>query len=110
MRHSAERRLPEARSSLASNHNVPAITDRGIVGPCKTSNATSRCASAGNATGLVLEGIDLKTAQTRLGHTDPRLTLGIYAQATTEGDRQAGDRLGDRFLPRRDNDSGRGLA
>ena len=27
-----------------------------------------------NATGLVLEGIDLKTAQTRLGHTDPRLT------------------------------------
>jgi integrase len=63
-----------------------------------------------NATGLVLEGIDLKTAQTRLGHTDPRLTLGIYAQATTEADRQAADRLGDRFLPRRDQDRGRGLA
>jgi len=63
-----------------------------------------------NATGLVLEGIDLKTAQTRLGHTDPRLTLGIYAQATTESDRQAADRLGERFLPRRDQDRGRGLA
>lgn len=63
-----------------------------------------------NATGLVLEGVDLKTAQTRLGHTDPRLTLGIYAQASTEADRQAAERLGDRFLPRRDNDSGRGLA
>jgi integrase len=47
-----------------------------------------------NATGLVLEGIDLKTAQTRLVHTDPTLTLGIYAQATTEADRQAAERLG----------------
>lgn len=62
-----------------------------------------------NPTGLVLEGIDLKTAQTRLGHTDPRLTLGIYAQATTKADRQAADRLGDRFLPKRDHKSGRGL-
>ncbi|MDF1595814.1 MAG: hypothetical protein P1T08_06935 [Acidimicrobiia bacterium] len=61
------------------------------------------------AAGLVLEGVDIKTAQTRLGHTDPRLTLGIYAQATTEADRQAADRLGDRFLPRRDQDRGRGL-
>jgi hypothetical protein len=52
-----------------------------------------------NATGLVLEGIDLKTAQTRLGHTDPRVALGIYAQATTEADRPATDRLGERFLP-----------
>jgi integrase len=63
-----------------------------------------------NATGLVLEGIDLKTAQTRLGHTDPRLTLGIYAQATTEADRQAADRLGERFLPRPDQGRGRSLA
>jgi integrase len=61
-----------------------------------------------NATGLVLEGIDLKTAQTRLGHTDPRLTLGIYAQATTEADRQAAERLGERFLPRRNRDQGQG--
>ena len=36
-------------------------------------------------------------------------TLGIYAQATTEADRHAADRLGDRFLPRRDQDRGRGL-
>jgi integrase len=46
----------------------------------------SACAQAGlkwvqfhdlrraNATGLVVEGIDIKTAQKRLGHTDPRLT------------------------------------
>lgn len=51
-----------------------------------------------NATGLVLEGVDLKTAQSRLGHTDPRLILAIYAQATTEADRAAAERLGERFL------------
>jgi integrase len=51
-----------------------------------------------NATGLVVEGVDIKTAQTRLGHTDPRLTLGIYAQATTEADRAAAQRLGRRFM------------
>jgi len=37
--------------------------------------------------------VDLKTAQTRLGHSDPRLTLAVYAQATTEGDRVAAERL-----------------
>jgi hypothetical protein len=30
-----------------------------------------------NATALVLEGVDVKTAQARLGHSDPRLTLAI---------------------------------
>lgn len=63
-----------------------------------------------NATGLVHEGVDLKTAQTRLGHTDPRLTLAIYAQATTEADRAAADALGERFLGRERRDTGRGLA
>jgi integrase len=51
-----------------------------------------------NATGLVAEGVDLKTAQARLGHSDPRLTLAIYAQATTEGDRTATERMGNRFM------------
>lgn len=61
-----------------------------------------------NVTGLVVEGVDMKTAQHRLGHTDPRLDLGIYAQATTEADRAAADKLGQRFLPRPDRDRGRG--
>jgi integrase len=50
------------------------------------------------ATALVLDGVDLKTAQTRLGHSDPRLTLAVYAQATTAADRSAADRLGKRFF------------
>jgi integrase len=51
-----------------------------------------------NATAMVLDGVDVRTAQARLGHSDPRLTLGVYAQATSEGDRAAAKRLGARFL------------
>jgi integrase len=53
-----------------------------------------------NATFLVQAGIDMKTAQVRLGHSDPRLTLGVYAQATTQADRAAADRLADLMKPR----------
>jgi hypothetical protein len=58
-----------------------------------------------NATGLVAEGVDVKTAQSRLGHSDPRLTLAVYAQKTTEGDRQAADLLASRFM--QDSDASR---
>ena len=54
-----------------------------------------------NATALVLDGVDLKTAQTRLGHSDPRMTLAIYAQASTDADRAAAELLGLRFMPSR---------
>lgn len=52
-----------------------------------------------NATALVREGVDVKTAQARLGHSDPRLTLAVYAQAVGEADRSAADKLGEVFLP-----------
>ncbi len=39
-----------------------------------------------NATHLVAAGVDIKTAQVRLGHSDVRLTLETYAQALTEAD------------------------
>ena len=51
-----------------------------------------------NATALVLDNVDLKTAQTRLGHSDPRLTLAVYAQASTAADRAAVDSLGAHFF------------
>ncbi len=51
-----------------------------------------------NATGMVLDGVDLKTAQTRLGHSDPLLTLAVYARATTAADAAAAEVLGTRFL------------
>lgn len=52
------------------------------------------------ATYMVLDGLDPKTAQGRLGHSDPRLTLAVYAQATSEGDRRAATALAGRFDPR----------
>jgi len=52
-----------------------------------------------NATGLVADGVDVRTAQARLGHADVRLTLEIYAQATTEADRAAAEKIGQRFEP-----------
>jgi integrase len=51
-----------------------------------------------NATAMVAEGVDVKTAQARLGHSDPRLILAVYAQATTEGDRSAAEKLGARLM------------
>ena len=50
------------------------------------------------ATAMVTEGVDVRTAQARLGHSDPRLTLSVYAQATGDADRAAADRLGAHFL------------
>jgi hypothetical protein len=49
------------------------------------------------STQLVLANVDMKTAGTRLGHSDPRLTLAVYAQATPEADRAAAATVGDRF-------------
>ena len=60
-----------------------------------------------NITGMVAEGVDMKTAQTWAGHTDVRVLLGIYAQATTEADRQAAVRLADRFMRPTSEDCGR---
>jgi integrase len=53
-----------------------------------------------NASTLVAAGVDVKTAQTRLGHSDPRLTLAIYAQAVPEADRAAALALGRKFFQR----------
>jgi hypothetical protein len=42
---------------------------------------------------MVLDGVDVKTAQARLGHSDSLLTLAIDAQSTSEGDRSAAEHL-----------------
>ena len=62
-------------------------------------------------TELVKAGVDIKTAQARLGHASPMTTLKIYAPATAEADREAANRVGERFRPvdRMLTDSSRGL-
>jgi integrase len=52
------------------------------------------------ATALVASGVDVKTAQTRLGHSTPALTLQTYARATQAGDRAAADAVGNFFRSR----------
>jgi integrase len=49
-------------------------------------------------TALVEEGVDIKTAQTRLGLSE-QVMLRVYAQATERADREAAGRVGDRFRP-----------
>lgn len=50
-----------------------------------------------NASVMVAERVDVKTAQTRLGHADVRTTLQLYALATSIADRLAADILDRRF-------------
>jgi len=59
-----------------------------------------------NATTLVAEGVDVKTAQARLGHSDVRLTLDVYAQAVPAMDRAAAEVVGAHYTPATDR-SGR---
>jgi integrase len=51
-----------------------------------------------SATGLVAAGVDVKTAQSVLGHTDARVTLDLYAQVVNEQQKAAADAMGARFL------------
>lgn len=53
------------------------------------------------ATALVASGADVKTAQNRLGHSSSRMTLDIYARATSEADRIAADAVGHFLRPSR---------
>lgn len=48
-----------------------------------------QCPRHANATQMVAGGTDPKTAQTRLGHSDIRLTLGLYSDAVEAADRKA---------------------
>jgi integrase len=54
---------------------------------------------------MVAEGVDVKTAQRRLGRANVSLTLQVYARASIEADRRAADLVGERFRPR----DGRGM-
>jgi integrase len=79
---------------------LPAISDAGCVG------AGFHDLRRANATLMVANHVDVKTAQTRFGHSDVRLTIGLYADAVDERDRQAADVLGSLLHGPRD---GRGI-
>jgi integrase len=54
------------------------------------------------ATAWAGAGIDIRTAQHRLGHATSRLVLELYAHATTEDDRAAAQSIGDRLFAAND--------
>lgn len=56
------------------------------------------------ATALVAAGVDIKTAQRRLGHSSPHVTLALYARATASADRQAAELVGDMLRSHRSID------
>ena len=49
---------------------------------------------------MVAAGVDLKTAQRRLGHANVTLTMQVYARATAEADRRAAELVAEQFHPR----------
>ena len=49
------------------------------------------------ATQLLANGVDVKTVQARLGHSDPAITLKWYAHASEKNDRKAGNLIGALF-------------
>lgn len=69
----------------------PAVEAAGLVG------ANFHDLRRTNASIMVAGGVDVKTAQRRLGHSDVRLTLELYAQATSAADRTAAETLGASF-------------
>jgi len=50
-----------------------------------------------NATGLVAEEVDIKTAQAMLGHSNVQLTDGLYAQAVVNLGAPAAESMAARF-------------
>jgi integrase len=52
------------------------------------------------ATLLIAGGADVKTTQSRLGHSSPTITLALYTDKVDERDRAAGEALADYLTPR----------
>ena len=49
------------------------------------------------ATQLLANGVDVKTVQARMGHSNAAITLNWYAHAVEENDRKAAQVIGDLF-------------
>ena len=76
---------PLRRSHFRSRVWVPACTRAGLVG------VGFHDLRRTNATILVALGTSIRDAPELLGHDDPRMLLGVYAQATETGKRAAVD-------------------
>ena len=71
---------------------IPACRDAGLEG------FQFKMLRTANATVMVALAVDVKTAQTRVGHRRATTTLDVYAQPTATADRGAAEVLGNHFL------------
>ena len=55
------------------------------------------------ATQLLANGVDVKTVQSRLGHSDASLTLNQYAHAIPDNDEKAAQLVGELFARRQNS-------
>jgi integrase len=79
---------------------LPALERVGLASPRLTFHALRHAA----ATSWVAAGVDIRTAQHRLGHSTPRLVLALYAHATTDADREAAEKAGALLFGRQKDD------
>ena len=82
---------PVRRSNFARRVFQPAVVAAGLDG------LTFHGLRHSAATQWVAAGIDARTVQHRLGHSDPRLVLRLYAHASTVADRRAAERTAAAF-------------
>ncbi len=84
-------RSPMSYSNFRQRIWIPAVESAGLSG------TNFHDLRRTNASIMVAAGVDVKTAQHRLGHTDVRLTLELYAQVSSAADRSAAEVLGASF-------------
>jgi integrase len=77
------------------------IVDDAVTGKAKYVGLTFHDLRRASATALVRSGVDVGTAQDRLGHADSRTTLDIYRQHNTDADHDAASKLERWFVPNR---------
>jgi len=65
-----------------------------------------------HANGTLMDrlGVPLKVREKRLGHSDARLTLGVYTHVASEDDAKMAGQLGRILHPFAPNQKGKGLA
>ncbi len=103
-----------SRRGLTETESEAFVFGDGKGGPLPYSNWRTRvwlpgCAKAGfeevgfhdlsraNATVMIAEGVDVKTAQQHLAHSDVRMTLRLYTRVIEQADRDAPEALAARF-------------
>jgi len=67
-----------------------------LTGPERLSQPATEALEAAVDSGIIVS----KDGPDRLGHSNPQMTLGLYARSNQDADRAAADMVGERLRPR----------